>query len=138
MASPECKIDALESMNLSGSINLSFYGLSKLFTSQKVLHIVSINLSGTYIDDEFLTLLAKKSCLTKKTVKELYMSSCFAISDKGVGEVLRSDNFMNLEVLDISRTFISNDSLYAIADSLTRRFKSLNASKCQKISDSGL
>lgn len=56
-------------MNLSGSINLSFYGLSKLFTSQKVLYIVSINLSGTYIDDEFLNLLAKKSCLTKKTVK---------------------------------------------------------------------
>ncbi|CAM5998741.1 unnamed protein product [Sphagnum balticum] len=39
------------------------------------------------------------------------MASCFAITDKGIGEVLRSDNFCNIEVLDISRTFASNDTL---------------------------
>jgi hypothetical protein len=66
------------------------------------------------------------------------MSSCFAITDKGIGEVLRSENFVNLAVLDISRTFASNDTLYALADAPIRSFNSLNITKCQKMSDFGL
>lgn len=61
MASEECRIKSLASINLSGSINLSFYGLSKLFLSSKVKNIKNINLSGTYIDDQFLALLANKA-----------------------------------------------------------------------------
>lgn len=90
MASPDCRMESLEHMNLSGSINLSFYGLSRLFTSSKVATIRSMNLSGTYIDDEFLLLLAKKSHISSRNLRELQMASCFAITDKGIGEVLRS------------------------------------------------
>lgn len=72
-------------MNLSGSINLSFYGLSRLFTSSKVSALKSMNLSGTYIDDEFLILLARKSHLSNRTLRDLQMASCFAITDKGIG-----------------------------------------------------
>lgn len=76
-------------MNLSGSINLSFYGLSKLFLSSKIRNLVKINLSGTYIDDQFLVLVAKSAQFSSK-VKELYVSSCFAITDKGVLRLLKS------------------------------------------------
>lgn len=41
-------------------------------------------------------------------------------------------------MLDISRTFASNDTLYALADAPLCGFKSLNISKCQKMSDFGL
>jgi hypothetical protein len=44
-----------------------------------------MNLSGTYIDDEFLVLMARKSHLSSKNLRELQMASCFAITDKAIG-----------------------------------------------------
>lgn len=51
----------LECLNLSGSINLSIYGISKFFLSSNSKNIKRLNLSNLDINDEFIELASKKS-----------------------------------------------------------------------------
>jgi hypothetical protein len=54
---------SLKKLNLSGSINLTIYGLSKYFLSKASKSLLSINLSNLDISDDFIELLGKKNLL---------------------------------------------------------------------------
>ena len=53
----------LSNINLSGSINLTSYGISKFLLSKSSKSLMSINLSNLDISDDFVELLGKRNLL---------------------------------------------------------------------------
>ena len=77
------KFPVLSHINLSGSINLTIYGISKFLLSKSSKSLLSINLSNLDISDDFIELLGKRNLLNPQ-LTELNLSSCFKVSDKGI------------------------------------------------------
>lgn len=103
-------------MNLSGSINLTIYGISKFLLSKSSKSLMSINLSNLDISDDFVELLGKRNLLNPQ-LTELNLSACFKVSDKGIKELLRRERLLSLKKLDLSKTNVSNDTLFLLAQS---------------------
>jgi hypothetical protein len=126
----------LEELNLSGSINLSIYGISKFFLNKNSKNIVSLNLSNLDITDDFIELLGKRNLLNPY-LTELNLSSCFKISDKGIKELLKSEKLLDIKKLDLSKTNISNDTLFLLSQSMERKLEMVKFYKCSKMNDIG-
>lgn len=130
-------LSRLRSVDLSGSINFSPSGFAKYLLSEQAGQLEEVNLSGTEVSDELMSLLARKSALSGR-VRKLGLSCCYALTDKGVRELLRAEVFTRVKELDLSRNNLSNDSLFVLSEVTTRELTHLNLSKCTKMNDLGL
>ncbi|XP_055468567.1 dynein regulatory complex subunit 6 [Psammomys obesus] len=93
--------------------------------------LISVDLSGTSISNEGMSILTKH-----RRLKELSLSECFNITDTGIRTYCKIS--MCLEHLDVSFcTQLTDETIRTIAIFCTR-ITSLNVTGCPKITDAGL
>ncbi|XP_051030769.1 dynein regulatory complex subunit 6 [Phodopus roborovskii] len=96
-----------------------------------MLSLISIDLSGTPISNEGLTILSRH-----RKLRELSLSECTNITDLGIRTYCKTS--LNLEHLDISFCpHLSDDIIKTVAIFCTQ-ITSLNIAGCPKITDGGL
>lgn len=96
-----------------------------------MLSLISVDLSGTSISNEGMSILTKH-----RRLKELSLSECFNITDTGIRTYCKIS--MSLEHLDVSFcTQLTDETIRTIAIFCTR-ITSLNVAGCPKITDAGL
>jgi len=66
------------------------------------------------------------------------LSCCYNLTDKGIRDLLRPDKFLNMTELNLSRNNFSNDTLFVLCETTTRKIKKVNLEKCSRMNDLGL
>jgi hypothetical protein len=119
LSSESTVLNSITKIDFSGCINFTPLGFSKYFMSENVLALESLNLSGTEITDELLSILSKKSFISSR-IKDLSLSCCYALTDKGIKDFLKPDKFTHLKTLNLSRNNFSNDTLFVLSEVTSR------------------
>ncbi|XP_040591137.1 dynein regulatory complex subunit 6 isoform X3 [Mesocricetus auratus] len=96
-----------------------------------MLSLISIDLSGTSISNEGLTILSRH-----RKLKELSLSECTNITDLGIRTYCKTS--MNLEHLDVSYCSQLSDDIIKTVAIFCTQITSLNIAGCPKITDGGL
>ncbi|XP_048195832.1 dynein regulatory complex subunit 6-like [Perognathus longimembris pacificus] len=118
----------LNYLSLRNCDHLTDQGLEYLVN---IFSLISIDISGTVICNEGLSILSKH-----KRLKELSISACYKITDVGIQGFCKKAPF--LEHLDVSHCAELTDDIMKTVAIYCAQLTSLNIAGCPKITDMGM